>query len=74
MKHHDELAYISTSLFITGGTQDRKSKQRRILEAGRADSGAWRGAAYCIASQSLLSLLSSRSQNYQSKGDPTHND
>ena len=33
----------------------------------------WRGSAFCIAFLGLLSLLSYRTQDYQSRDAPTHN-
>jgi hypothetical protein len=71
MKLHDQkqageervyLAYISTSLFIIKGSQDRNSNR----------AGTWRqelmprlkrGAAHWLALHSLLSLLSYRTQD-----------
>jgi hypothetical protein len=56
------LAYTSTLLFITKGTQDRIMRQR-----------PWRNAALWIVSPGLLSLLSYRIQNYQPRDGTTHN-
>ena len=58
--------------FIIEGTQDRNSNQGRSLEAG-ADAEAMEGAAYCLASRGLLSLLSYRTQDYQPRDNTTHN-
>ena len=46
--------------------------QGRNLEAG-ADAEAMEDAAYWLASPGLLSLLSYRTQDYQSRDGTTHN-
>jgi hypothetical protein len=51
------LAYISTSWFITEGSQDRNSNRAGNLEAGLMQR-SWRGAAYLLVPRGLLSLLS----------------
>jgi hypothetical protein len=59
------LAYTSILLFFIGGSQDRNSKQGRILET-RAGTEAMVGAAYWLAAPGLLSLFPCR----ESPGPP----
>ena len=61
------LAYASTSLFSTEGSQGRN------LEAG-ADAGAMEGCCSWLASHDLLRLLSYRTQDHQLRGSPTYNE
>ena len=79
-KHHDQKqgrkervywAYTSTSPFIIEGSQDRNSLR----------AGTWRqelvqrprrGAAYWLAPHDLLSLLSYRTQDHQSRHNIIH--
>jgi len=67
----DYLAYVSTLLFITKGSQDRNSHR----------AGTWRqelmqrpcrDAAYWLAPHGLLSLLSCRTQDHQPRDGCTH--
>jgi hypothetical protein len=57
--------YSSTLLFST------KESQGRNLEAG-ADAEAMDGAAYCLASPGLFSLMSYRTQFCQPRDGTTH--
>jgi hypothetical protein len=50
------LAYTSTLLFITKGSQDRNSHRAGTWRQELMQR-SWRGTAYWIASSSLLSLL-----------------
>ena len=59
-------AYTSTLLFIT---KEVRTGTQAGQEAG-ADAEPWRDVPYWLASPSLLSLLSYRTQNYQPRGGP----
>jgi hypothetical protein len=50
-------------MFITNRSQDRNSHREGILRQELMQR-PWKGAAYWIASPSLLSLLSYRTQDY----------
>lgn len=74
MKHHVQigvgrfyLAYTSTSVFITGESWDRNSRQAGTLKAG-ANAEAMEAAAHWLASHSELCVLSCRSQDNQPRG------
>jgi hypothetical protein len=60
------LANASTLLFIIEGSQGRNSN---MAESWRQElmQKPWRGAAYWLASHGLLSLLSYRTQDHQSR-------
>ena len=60
------LAHASTLLFIIEGSQGRNSN---MAESWRQElmQKPWRGAAYWLASHGLLSLLSYRTQDHQSR-------
>jgi hypothetical protein len=62
-------AYSSTLLFITKGSQDWKLKQVRKQELLQRP---WRDVPYWLASPGVLSLLSYRTQDYQSRDGTTH--
>ena len=64
------MAYTFTLLFIRGGSQDR-NPSRVILEVG-ADTEAMEECCLWLASPGLLSLLSYRTQDHQSRDDTTH--
>lgn len=66
MKHHVRigvgrvyLAYTSTSVFITGESWDRNSRQAGTLKAG-ADAEAVEAAAHWLASHSTCFLVEAR--------------
>jgi hypothetical protein len=56
------LAYTSTLLFITEGSQDRTSNRAGMLRQELMQR-PWRNAAYWLASYGLLNLLSYNSQD-----------
>jgi hypothetical protein len=58
------LAYTSTLLFISKGSQDRNSSRAGICRQELMRRPG-RDAAYWLAPHDLLSLLSYRSQNHQ---------
>ena len=62
-------AYTSTLLLITKGSQDRNSSR----SGSRSMKRPWRDVPYWLASPGLLSLLSYRTQDYQSRDGTTHN-
>ena len=66
------LAYTSTLLFITKGSQDWNSHRAGTWRQELLQR-PWRGAAYWLALPDLLSLLSYRIQDYQPRDGPTHN-
>jgi hypothetical protein len=81
-KHHDQgaswgvsdyPAYTSTLLFITKGSQDRNS-HRAGTSRQELMQRPWRDVTYWLASPGLLSLLSYRTQDYQSRDGTTHNE
>ena len=65
------FSYISRSLFIIEGSQDRNSNR----------AGTWRqelmkrpsGAVYWLSPCGLLGMLSDRTQDHQPRSGPTHN-
>jgi len=63
------LAYASSPLFTNQVRPE--TQQGRNLEEG-ADERPWRSAAYWVAPDGLLNLISYRIQDYQ-PGCPTHN-
>lgn len=72
MKHYDQSNYISISLFILKGSQDRVSSR---AEAWRQElmQRPWRDTSYSLASCGLLSLRSYRTQNHTLRGNTTRN-
>jgi hypothetical protein len=64
------FAYISISIFIIEGNQDKNS-----IRAGtwrqELMQRPWRSAAYWLTPHGLLSLLSYRIQNLQPRNGPT---
>ena len=82
MKHHDQtaswekricLTYTSASVEsqeVSEGSQELKmagSWRQELMQR------PWRGAANCLASYGLLSLLSYRTQDHQPRDGTTHN-
>jgi hypothetical protein len=57
-------------LFITKGSQDWNSSRSGKQELMQRP---WRDVPYWLASPGLLSLLSYRTQDYQSRDGPIHN-
>jgi hypothetical protein len=65
------LAYTSTLLFTTKGSQDWNSHRAGIWRQELMQN-PWRDTVYWIASPGLLSLLFYRTQDYQSRDGTTH--
>jgi hypothetical protein len=81
IKHHDQkqvgeervhLAVFSTALSIIKVSQGRDSNRAGSLSQELMQS-PWRSAAYWLTPHGLLSLLSYKTQDYQPKGNTTHN-
>jgi hypothetical protein len=66
------LAYTSTWLFITKGSQEWNSHRARTWRQELMQK-PWRGATCWIASPGLLSLLSYRTQDHQPRDGTTYN-
>jgi hypothetical protein len=66
------LAYTSTLLFITKGSQDWNSHRAGTWRQELLQR-PWRGAAYWLAFPGLLSLLFYRTQDHQPRDVTTHN-
>jgi len=66
------LAYTSTLLFITKGSQDWNSHKVGTWKQELMQR-PWRDVTYWLASPGLLSLLSHRTQDYQPRYSTTHN-
>jgi hypothetical protein len=62
------LAYISVSLFVIEGSQDRKLKHGRTWRQKLVQK-TWRDIVCSLASSCLISY---RTQNYQIRDDTTH--
>jgi hypothetical protein len=66
------LAYTSTLLFITKGSQDWNSHREGTWRQELMQR-PWRDAVYWLAFPGLLSLLSYRTQDHQPRDGTTHN-
>lgn len=62
-------AYKSTSLFSLEGSQDRCSDRAGTQRQDLIER-PWKGAAYCLVSSGLLSLLSYRIQDHKPRKIP----
>ena len=64
------LAYTSILLFITkkSGLELKQVRKQELMQR------PWRDVTYWLPSPGLLSLLSYRTQDYQPRDGPTHNE
>ena len=65
------FTYISKALFIIEESQDRNSTWAGTWRQELTEK-PWRGAAYWLASSGLLSPLSYRTQDRQTRDSMTH--